>query len=86
MGTLLLSRGGVGRSIWYGVDLVDVFMKGLGPGVDQPIARLGLVCWSVDWQSCHMSEYGIATSDNPVRQVRDQCVKRPQSYGQNHAT
>jgi len=35
-------RGGVVRSIWYVVDLVDVFMLGLG--VDRPIARLG-VAW-----------------------------------------
>ena len=49
-------------------------MKGLA--VDQPIARLGVAwpgCWSVDWQSCHMSEYGIAISDsdNSVRHMRE---------------
>ena len=35
-------RGGVGRSIWYVVDLVDVSMYGLE--VDRPITRLG-VAW-----------------------------------------
>ena len=68
MGTLLLSR----RS--WSVHLVRGRPGGrflVGSGVDRPIARLGvglcLVCWSVIWQSCHMSEYGIATSGNPVR-------------------
>ena len=34
---------------------------------DQTAVQQSLVCGNAIWQSCHMSEYGIATSGNPVR-------------------
>jgi len=75
-------RGGVGRSIWHVVDLVDVSMQGLrGRQTDSST-------WcSMAWCAGMLSG-SLATCPNMA--LRPQVIwsdtgVRPQSYGQNHA-